>query len=812
MKSTSFDVHALPVLPEIADAVIRMALDEEVTVAKIADLIEKDQALTVRILELANSSFYRRSRQIHTVKEAVVLIGAEAVRTLVLGISVMEIFPDRQGSRLDHRAFWRHCLGSALYAEEIMGADNHALGAKAFCAGLLHDVGKLVLESVRPDEYGRVLEQAREGLRPLDAIEREILGLSHADAGRDVLAHWKLPGIYEETVWCHHEPVLILDDDQYRVSGAVHVANALAHMSGMGSSGNFFPQAVPEALLKSLALGDERLDHLVKAVPAKLDRICEDIGLGKDSPGIFSLVNKAGARLAQTAIRLQQDREASSSARSRSEILVSLLKELNDTSRVTDALTRATEALFRAGIVKGFIGGLAIDGGKLVYERRLETGDRFIKLTDAEAKALVNERGYAAGVSLPSGIFVYLDLVDAACFDDHDFVVSIVASIAAALRRIQAETALGREKNRLREALVASSRERRKVEELMELNRELVEASVVGLCLVDANLRVRIENPESARLRKLIGLGGVSLGEEGFEGADEGAGALKDAVARGEAFSVVVESRGRSVRCSAQPVARSRMTLLILEDITSELDEQRRTLAYAKMSVVGSLAASMAHNMKSPIGAIHGFANMIREDLRLGRITVRRGDAEDKDLPDMLANIVTASENLLKIVNQLLNFTRKWESPVVEVRLDEFVTNAFMLLEAQANNAGVTLVNEAEPVTARLKADALEQVLINILMNAVTASPRGAGVTVKAALKGDGVEVAVSDRGIGMTEEQASRVFDPLYSSWPMKTGMGLGLSLARQIVESLGGTIEVSSKLAQGTTFTVWIPQGVAE
>ncbi|HPP80063.1 MAG TPA: HAMP domain-containing sensor histidine kinase, partial [Deltaproteobacteria bacterium] len=159
-----------------------------------------------------------------------------------------------------------------------------------------------------------------------------------------------------------------------------------------------------------------------------------------------------------------------------------------------------------------------------------------------------------------------------------------------------------------------------------------------------------------------------------------------------------------------------------------------------------------------------------------------------------------------------LNFTRKWESPVVEVRLDEFVTNAFMLLEAQANNAGVTLVNEAEPVTARLKADALEQVLINILMNAVTASPRGAGVTVKAALKGDGVEVAVSDRGIGMTEEQASRVFDPLYSSWPMKTGMGLGLSLARQIVESLGGTIEVSSKLAQGTTFTVWIPQGVAE
>lgn len=160
MKSLIVDVHSLPVLPEIADSVIRMALDEEVSVSKIADLIEKDQALTARILSLANSSFYKRSRQVHTVREAVVAIGAEAVRTLALGLCVLNMFPSKKDSALDHNQFWRHCFGCAVYAEAMMNELAPQFRAKAFCAGLLHDIGKLVLDVVRPGEYASVVEKA----------------------------------------------------------------------------------------------------------------------------------------------------------------------------------------------------------------------------------------------------------------------------------------------------------------------------------------------------------------------------------------------------------------------------------------------------------------------------------------------------------------------------------------------------------------------------------------------------------------------------------------------------------------------------
>jgi signal transduction histidine kinase len=113
-----------------------------------------------------------------------------------------------------------------------------------------------------------------------------------------------------------------------------------------------------------------------------------------------------------------------------------------------------------------------------------------------------------------------------------------------------------------------------------------------------------------------------------------------------------------------------------------------------------------------------------------------------------------------------------------------------------------------EPAKVRMKAEALEQVLINLLMNAINASSRGSEVLVRAERVEGGIEFSVVDHGIGIDQEQVKKIFDPLYSAWPLKTGMGLGLSLAREIVDSLGGKIHVASKLAQGSTFTVWIPE----
>jgi signal transduction histidine kinase len=163
----------------------------------------------------------------------------------------------------------------------------------------------------------------------------------------------------------------------------------------------------------------------------------------------------------------------------------------------------------------------------------------------------------------------------------------------------------------------------------------------------------------------------------------------------------------------------------------------------------------------------------------------------------------------LKIVNQLLSFTRKWESSEDEVGLEGFVEGIFQLIGAQANASGVALVKDVQPIQVRMKADAIEQVIINLLMNAINASSKGSQILVRVHRSKGGIEFSVVDHGIGMDNDQVKKIFDPLYTAWPLKTGMGLGLSLAKEIVDSLGGMIRVSSKLAEGSTFTVWIPEG---
>ncbi|HOO47560.1 MAG TPA: HDOD domain-containing protein, partial [Deltaproteobacteria bacterium] len=450
MKSNTIDVRSVPVLPELADHVIRMALEKEVSVAKLAGLIEKDQALTARILSLANSTYYKRSRDIFTVRDAVVLIGFESVRTVALGVSVLGMFPSGNGSGFDYKDFWRHSMACALYAEAMMESVSPQLSAKAFCVGLLHDIGKLVLDRTSPREYSQVLHQAREGSRPLVEVEDEILGMNHAEIGRDVLAHWKLPQVYEESVWCHHAPVKVIDDEQFRIAGVVHIANILAHMSCVGASGNNYPQKISRQLLRQFHLEEDVLDGLMKTVPAQIDTVCEEIGIGRPSEGLFGMVNAANMKLADISLKLQQNSIETNLAKKRSEILIQLLTKLNNASKISEVLENAAQQLMESKLIQGFLGGLKLGRLNLVYEISADGMHRFIKVSSEELKSIILANNYSAGMMLPSGVFVYLELRDHDLGDDQYFISSVIGAISSSLRRTYAENTIIEEKTTLR--------------------------------------------------------------------------------------------------------------------------------------------------------------------------------------------------------------------------------------------------------------------------------------------------------------------------------------------------------------------------
>lgn len=809
MRLNTVDVRSIPVLPELADQVIRMALEDDVSLAKITGLIEKDHSLTARILSLANSSYYKRSRTIYTVRDAVVVIGFDAVKTLALGVSVLDMFPTGKASSLDHKAFWRHSVACALFAQAMMESLSSPNAAKAFCAGLLHDIGKIVLDLTRPDEYAEVLKQAKDESRSLMEIEKELLGTTHSDVGREVLAHWKLPRLYEESIWCHHAPVKILDDEQYRISGILHIANILTHMTYLGASGNNYPQKITNPLLKRFGLNPDILDALLEKVPGQIEVICEEIGIGKPVEGLFGIINKANMRLADFSYKLQQNSAEVQKAKRHADTLIELFSDLNTSTKVSEVLEKAAGRLFDAGLIQGFLGGLQLGGKNLVYDVTRERTTRFVKVGKEELKSMILSNHSLVGMMLSSGVFVYFEPVSHEFGDDHKFLSTVIGAISSSLRRIQMESTMHEEKDMLRKALQSASEEKQKAEDILRLNQELVDASSYGLCLVDESNVVKLENQSSLEIRRYLAIPGNDILETLSGDTQPASRELKSAVESRSEASILWQNHARAFRVNTRPIKINNWMLIMLRDITGELDDERRKVAYARMSTVGNLAASMAHNMKSPLGAIHGFGSIIKDDLNQGKIQVTRDGQLDSDFMDMVSNIITASENVLKIVNQLLSFTRKWESPEGEIELGGFFDGIFQIVSPQANSAGVVLTKDISVDIVRIKAEAIEQVLINLLINAVKASSQGSEVIAGASGKDGGIEFTVTDYGIGMDGDQIPKIFDPLYTAWPVKTGMGLGLSLVKDIVDSMGGKIEVTSSPGKGSTFTVWIPEG---
>lgn len=220
--------------------VISMTQSGESTLDEIASAVRQDQALAVQILRLANSSFYQRGRKATNLKEAAQLIGLTAVRNVVFTILAIEHFGKVSQSGLVPQRFWEHSLATAVLAELLGEKVGHQQPEQLFLAGLLHDVGRFVLSAIFPDEYARVFDRAQAQEESLDALESEVFWLSHADATRLLLGHWKMPTAVVEAA-SHHESSIarirkLKPDSQSAL--LVALANRLAHALIAGNSGD----------------------------------------------------------------------------------------------------------------------------------------------------------------------------------------------------------------------------------------------------------------------------------------------------------------------------------------------------------------------------------------------------------------------------------------------------------------------------------------------------------------------------------------------------------------------------------------------
>ena len=211
--------------PEIFLKVSRMVEDPKCSGAALAQTIARDPVLTAQLLRVANSPFYGFPSRIGTIERAVTVIGTRALRDLVLAASAVGIFTKMP--LVDMRPFWHHSLLSGL-ASRLLGLRCGVPEPEAlFVAGLLHDVGQLIILAKLPEMGRETRIRARDCRLPLHTLERAVFGFDHAEVGGELLRQWHLPQAVWEPVSCHHRPVAAAREPL--AAAIIHLADILAH-------------------------------------------------------------------------------------------------------------------------------------------------------------------------------------------------------------------------------------------------------------------------------------------------------------------------------------------------------------------------------------------------------------------------------------------------------------------------------------------------------------------------------------------------------------------------------------------------------
>lgn len=215
-------------------------------------VISTDSGLTARLLRISNSALYAFPSKIDTIGRAITVIGTAQLRDLALATSVFKMFEGVSSDVLDADSFWHHAIACAVAARVLAGYRREANVERFFVAGLLHDIGRLLLFMKIPQQAGKALQHAADSQTLLFKAEQEIIGFDHAAVGAALLKSWKLPVNTVNAVKYHHRPAIA--GGPQADAAIVHMADIIANTLQLGTSGEQFVPALDTVAWEQLGL------------------------------------------------------------------------------------------------------------------------------------------------------------------------------------------------------------------------------------------------------------------------------------------------------------------------------------------------------------------------------------------------------------------------------------------------------------------------------------------------------------------------------------------------------------------------------
>ncbi len=264
------DHKELTSLPQTLTEVLRILKDENSNANDLANVISRDPALTAKMLRIVNSPFYGAGREITTVSQAVMTLGTRAVAALTLSTSIYDM-TDKWESSIDRTRFWRHSLEVAVAARSIAEAIRYPRVEEAFIAGILHDIGLLVLEKSFSDKFKSIWNQAESGEHLIE-LEENSWSTNHARVGQFLLDQWKIPTVITGAVGQHHNNFPPDEDDKdFLLPQIIALANKTAKFSILTVNNNSaYNIEQKEIIRKNLKLSVEQVKDLEESIIAKV--------------------------------------------------------------------------------------------------------------------------------------------------------------------------------------------------------------------------------------------------------------------------------------------------------------------------------------------------------------------------------------------------------------------------------------------------------------------------------------------------------------------------------------------------------------
>ena len=266
------NVKDLPTLPVIVMELLNNIDDEELNIQLLADKVSNDLALTAKTLRYANSAYYSTMIKVTTIQQAITMMGISTVKQIIMTAALSGCFPENNCKGFSHKAFWQHSNAVAIAAKLLAKRLNFNVDV-AFTAGLLHDIGTLVLVTQYPQKYEAALAYKIEHqTNQLDA-ERQVLGIDHAVVGAALAIEWNFSDVMKNAIGGHHQPE---NPGLGFLATIIHMANGIAHVMEANPSSD--GQAVDVSALswENLNLDQTSIDKLINDTATELAQIAQD--------------------------------------------------------------------------------------------------------------------------------------------------------------------------------------------------------------------------------------------------------------------------------------------------------------------------------------------------------------------------------------------------------------------------------------------------------------------------------------------------------------------------------------------------------